>query len=159
MTDTLRERVLRDGIDLTTGDRNRTYGSPAPNLTLQLRLWELYNAAAGGKHTSAHDAAMQHIFAKVARIACGQVGHRDNYVDLATYAAIAYECSVEPAGQVGCEGCGYVYPERLGRYGCPNCLGELHAHALEEEAARAVSGGAYETAAELLTAANRERGL
>ncbi len=23
-----------------------------------------------------------------------------------------------------CEGCGYRFPEHLGRYGCPNCNGD-----------------------------------
>ncbi len=91
---TYREKVLLDGVALTTGDRNRTYGPPAPNLTLQMALWEAYKAAAGNRHTPAHDAAMQHVFAKIARIASGDL-HRDNYVDLSTYAAIAYECDVE----------------------------------------------------------------
>lgn len=97
MTDKMSEResVLRDGIALTTGDRNKSYGSPVPNLELQHDLWAAYKAAAGDKHHPAHDAAMQHIFAKIARIACGARGHRDTYVDLATYAAIAFECDAE----------------------------------------------------------------
>lgn len=90
-----RERVLLDGIELTGGDRNRTYGAPAPNLALQMALWELYKAVAADKHSPAHDAAMQHVFAKIARIASGKRGHRDNYVDAATYIAIAYECDAE----------------------------------------------------------------
>lgn len=32
------------------------------------------------------------LLAKIARIASGARGHRDNYVDAATYIAIAYEC-------------------------------------------------------------------
>ena len=87
-----REQILADGIALTGGDRNRTYGDPSPNLHLQFQLWELYIRAAGEKHSDAHDAAMQHVFAKIARIASGARGHRDNYVDAATYIAIAYEC-------------------------------------------------------------------
>lgn len=87
-----RERVLLDGIELTGGDRNKTYGAPAPNLALQLNLWNWYKSVAGEKHSAAHDAAMQHVFAKIARIATGKRGHRDNYVDAATYIAIAFEC-------------------------------------------------------------------
>jgi len=90
-----RERVLLDGVELTGGDRNKTYGAPAPNLALQMALWELYKTAAGDKHSPAHDAAMQHVFAKIACIASGKRGHRDNYVDAATYIAIAYECDAE----------------------------------------------------------------
>lgn len=91
----VREQVLLDGAALTGGDRNRTYGSPAPNLALQMALWVAYKAVAGDKHSAAHDAAMQHVFAKVARIASGARGHRDNYVDGATYLAIAFECDAE----------------------------------------------------------------
>lgn len=96
-----RERVLLDGIELTGGDRNRTYGAPAPNLALQFQMWDLYIQAAGEKHSDAHDAAMQHVFAKIARIASGKRGHRDNYVDAATYIAIAYECDAEEPQGVG----------------------------------------------------------
>ena len=97
-----RQKVLEEGVRLTTGDRNKTYGSPDVNLRFQYALWELYREAAQHKHSWAHDAAMQHVFAKIARIACGAPGHRDNYVDAATYVAIAYECDtqqIEPASK------------------------------------------------------------
>lgn len=91
---TEREQILADGAALTSGDRNRTYGPPAINLDLQMTLWNAYQTVAGIQHSAAHDAAMQHVFAKIARIATGKL-HRDNYVDLATYAAIAYECDAQ----------------------------------------------------------------
>ena len=94
-----RARVLLDGVELTEGDRNLTYGDPEINLSLQAALWDLYYGHCAGKYPPAHQAAMQHIFAKIARIACGSSGHRDNYVDLATYAAIAWECA-EPVPRV-----------------------------------------------------------
>lgn len=87
-----REKILADGIALTTGDRNKTYGPPAINLGLQWEFWESYRANSRGKYSQAHEAAMQHVFAKIARIATAPHVHRDNYVDAATYLAIAYEC-------------------------------------------------------------------
>lgn len=89
---TIRGEVLRDGISLTEGDRNQTYGSPVINLALQKKLYDLYAGVSGNKRTDAHDAAMQHVFAKIARIASGGATHRDNYVDAATYLAMAFEC-------------------------------------------------------------------
>lgn len=89
---TAREGILLEGASLTSGDRNDAYGDPAANLTVQMSLWAMYSAASQGKHSPAHEAAMQHVFAKIARIACGKAGHRDNYVDAATYIAIAWEC-------------------------------------------------------------------
>ena len=86
-----RVRVLSQGIGLTVGDRNEAYGDPAINLDLQMRLWNCYRNTARAKHTEAHDAAMQHVFAKIARVAAGAF-REDNYIDMATYAAIAYEC-------------------------------------------------------------------
>lgn len=94
-----REEVLSEAIHLTTGDRNQAYGRPYNNLALQGRLWELYKMTAGEKYNSAHDAAMQLILAKIARIACGEPGRRDNYVDGAAYFGIAYECYLETAEQ------------------------------------------------------------
>lgn len=93
-----RVRVLQDGIDLTSKDRNETYGDPLVNLRLQMALWTVYKESAGEKHTFAHDAAMQHVFAKIARIACGKL-HRDNYVDGGVYFSIAYECAVREQEQ------------------------------------------------------------
>lgn len=33
-----REKILTDGLALTTGDRNKSYGDPSVNLSLQMRL-------------------------------------------------------------------------------------------------------------------------
>ena len=98
----VRAQCLQECIALTTGGRNKTYGPLEPNLTLQMELWTLYKRAAGDKHSMAHDAAMQHVFAKLARIASGPLLHEDNYVDLSTYSAIAYECDVEVLGAPSC---------------------------------------------------------
>lgn len=52
----------------------------------------VYNKYAIGKYSSAHDVAVCNAIMKLARIACGATGHRDSYVDLAAYIAIAFEC-------------------------------------------------------------------
>lgn len=97
MAKTERGSILESGIKLTEGSRNDSYGDPNINLQCQKELWDIYtkfNRFSGAEHSLAHDAAIQHICAKLARIACGEPGHRDNYVDLATYAAIAAECDM-----------------------------------------------------------------
>ena len=86
-----RMQILEHGIEITMGDRNDAYGNPAINLDLQMRMWNCYKSVAHAKHSEAHDAAMQHVFAKIARVAAGAF-REDNYIDMATYAAIAYEC-------------------------------------------------------------------
>ena len=93
----VRVEVLETSIKLTAGDRNKTYGSPEPNLALQMALWSLLDNSLKAKtcHGLGHDAALQHVCAKLARIASSAVLHRDNYVDAAAYMAIAYECAVE----------------------------------------------------------------
>lgn len=104
---TVREQVLRESLRLTTGERNEQYGPPARNLGLQQRLYDAYKRCSPkGYHSDAHEAAMQLIFAKIARIASGVRLHRDNYVDLAAYAAIAYECDVEEHSDTTCDGGG-----------------------------------------------------
>jgi len=90
---TTREAILQQGIGLTTGDRNDAYGDPQINLQCQEELWLVYEKFC--KHTGkdfslAHQGTMKHVFAKLARIACGSY-REDNYVDGATYMAIAGE--------------------------------------------------------------------
>lgn len=87
-----RELILREGIALTTDSRNSIYGEPIRNMTCHGELIAVYQKYAGA-NVSAHDAAIFQVLAKIARIACAPDGvrHRDNYVDGATYMAIAYE--------------------------------------------------------------------
>lgn len=94
MANTERGEILERGLDLTENDRNKTYGDPSINLQCQWELWQVYDKfcrLATPGHMAAHQAAMQHVFAKIARIACGAAGHTDNYVDGAVYLAIASE--------------------------------------------------------------------
>lgn len=89
-----RVAVLQDGAALTSGDRDVTYGPPKLNLKCQAALYDVLMSygVTGCDRGLAHDAAMMHVCAKLARIATGPGAiHRDNYVDAATYIAIAYE--------------------------------------------------------------------
>lgn len=92
-----REQVLRKAIDLTVTQREAVYGDPYPNLALAGALKALYAQAAGNKHCAAHNAAIDLLLTKVARIATGAPGHTDNYVDGAAYFALAAECAVREA--------------------------------------------------------------
>jgi hypothetical protein len=90
-----REKVLMQAAALTCGERNDSYGGPALNMDCFAALLDVYRSfaarAPGDRPSPAHDAAITMVLAKVARIAIGARGHRDNYIDGAAYLAIAYE--------------------------------------------------------------------
>lgn len=97
MTDKVTERpfravILDKAISCTLGDRRDAYGQPSDALFLAAEFIRLYKASAGSKYCAAHDEAIALACLKMARIACGAVGHTDNYVDGAAYFAIAAEC-------------------------------------------------------------------
>lgn len=83
---TLRGSILADAQDAIVGDRNATYGSPADNFT---RTASLINAQFGTSFT-ATDVGVLMVLLKVARLASG-AAQRDTFVDIAGYAACAYE--------------------------------------------------------------------
>ena len=84
--------VLEKAISCTLGDRQDAYGPPSDALFLAAEFIRLYKQSAGTKYCAAHDEAIALALLKLARIACGAVGHNDNYVDGAAYFAIAAEC-------------------------------------------------------------------
>lgn len=112
-----RECVLRDAIDTTTGDRNAAYGDPLPQhrlaATLKERFWTAFNIAGhrdGGidqlrettlGRASAHGEALDVIFTKLSRLACQPSAtiRRDTYLDIAAYAAIAFEVGTLTQGE------------------------------------------------------------
>lgn len=89
-----RVAIMRQGINLTNGDRNKTYGSPHPNLTTFAHLVNSYLKGLGweGPKLDSVDGSMIMVLAKVSRVAVNKQ-HEDNYVDGSTYFAIAGECS------------------------------------------------------------------
>ena len=94
----IREQLLKDGLALTMGDRNRSYGDPFINFMLTARMKELFWDAmqASGKaavQNSPWGHAIDMCFTNLARVATSPTSHleRDRYLDLANYAAIAFE--------------------------------------------------------------------
>ena len=88
-----RIRLLKTGINLTGGDRNRTYGDPWTNLSACAVMWEAYFLS---KHNIqvpilAEDVAHMMQLVKMTRTFFGSY-HADNYLDSAVYGAIAGEC-------------------------------------------------------------------
>lgn len=83
---TERGKVLLEACKLTEGARNDTYGPPTAEYERLAKLWGAY---LGIELTAAQAALMMAILKLNRTIASPD--HRDNYVDLAAYAAIAFE--------------------------------------------------------------------
>jgi len=99
---TTREKILYNGAKLTSGDRNATYGEPVQNMQDIAALWSVYiTTKYRGKtldelnfQLSGQDVAHMNTLMKIAR-SYKSAAHFDNYVDGATYQAIAGECAYE----------------------------------------------------------------
>jgi hypothetical protein len=89
---TIRGNILETARGLTEGDRNKSYGDPLTNLQCFAGMVDYYARALPGRPLDAVDGAVLMILAKVSRIAVNK-GHKDNYVDLCAYGAIAGECA------------------------------------------------------------------
>lgn len=91
---TIRGDILRKGVELTEGDRNVSYGHPHPNLTSFAHLVNVYLKSLGwdGRKLDSTDGAIIMTLAKISRVAVNK-NHEDNYIDGATYMAIAAECA------------------------------------------------------------------
>ncbi len=91
-----RIRILTEGADLTSGDRNETYGNPVTNMQHFARLLTAYfsDLLHEGYEFSGEDAAHIMTLAKLSRTANRKADyHEDNYIDAAVYSAIAGECA------------------------------------------------------------------
>lgn len=90
--------ILEVAAELTSNDRNKTYGHPKDNFEMIARLWDAYidhrriawkrENPSEGFQIEAHDVAQMFILTKVARLA-NTPGHRDSLVDIAGYARTA----------------------------------------------------------------------
>lgn len=87
-----RQRLLRTAEQLTTGDRNKTYGPPFENMD---HIAQIFNAWTGHSLTAA-DIARVHIATKMARRTTSPL-HEDSYVDDMAYVGIEYECVLAEA--------------------------------------------------------------
>ena len=91
MTDTpIRATILETALNLTCGDRNKTYGDPLINLTDCADLMNAYLGSKLRNPITPADVASIMALVKLARTK-SNVLHRDNYVDAAAYMAIAGE--------------------------------------------------------------------
>ena len=81
-----REECLRAACEIVNGARNQTYGDVEDNFQKIANLWSCYLGFGVGPI----DVAMMMVLLKVARVSTGTT-HLDNFVDVAGYAACAYE--------------------------------------------------------------------
>jgi hypothetical protein len=98
MTETPREAVLSEAAGLITGDRNKTYGSPTENFDNTAAIW---NALLGHKlkePITSTEVGTLMVGLKLARTIAQP--KRDNFVDMAGYAACAWECEEAAADAV-----------------------------------------------------------
>lgn len=95
MSETIREQVLEQAIEITHYDRNRTNGDPGPHLVQLSRLWSAYL----GTEIGPHDVAALMILLKVSRLSRSP-DELDHFIDIAGYAACGAE-AVHFAKQIG----------------------------------------------------------
>jgi len=85
------KKVLETALDLVGGDRAIDYGSMWENHQNIAQLWNGYLHDKNG-NLSAEDAANMMELLKIARRKSGAL-KKDNYIDGAGYAAVAFECA------------------------------------------------------------------
>lgn len=88
---TVRGKLLNEAKDLIEGDRNKTYGSPTQNFqnTAELFTTLLRHKLKDGETIHPYEIATLMIALKLARTIAEP--KRDNFVDIAGYAACGYE--------------------------------------------------------------------
>ena len=82
---TEREKLLDDAKKIVCGERDKQYGTIEDNFGFIANLWTVYT----GVGIEARDVANMMILLKIARNT--NSGHRDNWVDIAGYAACGAE--------------------------------------------------------------------
>jgi hypothetical protein len=86
MTEEIRETILTEAAEATSGDRQRDYGHPAENHHTTAEMWQAYLRR---KYSvlvgfTSRDICMMNILQKISRDA--NAPKRDNLVDIAGYA-------------------------------------------------------------------------
>ena len=92
-----RRRILDDAQEVTSHGRNLAYGNPSVNFQRIAALWNVYlDQRAQGRNApiEPYETAVMVALLKIARI-MHDPSTRDNFVDLAGYAATAWEAYVE----------------------------------------------------------------
>lgn len=83
-----REEILREALEIVSGQREQDYGTPEDNFGRIAALWSVY---LGSQITPAQVAVMM-VLLKVGRVKTGpNGGTADCFVDMAGYAACAGE--------------------------------------------------------------------
>ncbi len=85
-----RVQILQEGAELTNGQRDAAYGPPIINLTAAGALKDTFRRHMRRPMSVGELEAIDQVLTKLGRIATGSY-RRDNYVDGATYFAIAGE--------------------------------------------------------------------
>ena len=81
------ENVLQEAQRIIYGDREKTYGHPAKNLTTTASFWGEYL----GTKITAKDVCVMMMLLKIARLR-NDINHRDSVVDTCGYAALIERC-------------------------------------------------------------------
>ena len=99
-----RGSVIKEGFELTYGDRARQYGPVTPNMQGIARFWQAHLESVCLAKTgvqmpfelTGEDVAHMMILLKMQRAAnMPFIIHRDNYADMVAYSGIAAECAYE----------------------------------------------------------------
>jgi hypothetical protein len=86
----LRKECLQEAEKCVCHDRDNQYGLPENSFKIIAELWGTYK----GTRFTTEDVAIMMALLKIARIKTG-AKKKDNYIDLAGYAACAMECAME----------------------------------------------------------------
>jgi len=91
-----RDDILQEAMHCITVDRAATHGDAEDSFASIAQLWDwfLHNRSIPEADLLPEDVAMMMALFKIGRIA-GNRTHEDNYVDLAGYAALAGEISMQ----------------------------------------------------------------
>jgi hypothetical protein len=90
----IRVQLMEQGIKLTSGDRDVSYGDPLKNLGLAGILKNICRDHQVRSMSPAEMEAMDQVLTKVARVFTGPQVKADNYIDGATYFAIGGEAAL-----------------------------------------------------------------
>lgn len=92
----IRAAVLDEAKAIVTQDRCEQYGGPEDSFRVIAKMWTAYLQGIGGDFENGDeldeaDAAIMMVLLKVARASTAIEPKRDNYIDMAGYAACAAE--------------------------------------------------------------------
>lgn len=99
MSETIRESTLDEAKNLTTGDRDKQYGTPLDNFTIIAQAMNAFGyRGPAGRELVASDVSFFQNVVKLARLV-NTPDHKDSWVDIAGYAACGNEVSQQQYGR------------------------------------------------------------